>query len=185
MPGSPKIEAMTDGNPSRKDEAGRIKDARGRLITELDPVVMHLTHRPGIIPPDALHDVAQDIGFGVTKAVRISLIAWIVCSVALVIAVAILVTRLSNGAITPRRFALSLVPYCGVFTVFYVFWTGARNARHERIKEVMLRHLRCPHCGYDIRGLPADQADDATVCPECGCAWRLQDAGAAGDQRDE
>jgi transcription initiation factor TFIIIB Brf1 subunit/transcription initiation factor TFIIB len=37
----------------------------------------------------------------------------------------------------------------------------------------MLKHLRCPHCGYDLRGLAADPEDGATVCPECGCAWRL------------
>jgi transcription initiation factor TFIIIB Brf1 subunit/transcription initiation factor TFIIB len=37
----------------------------------------------------------------------------------------------------------------------------------------MLKHRRCPHCGYDIRGLPVDPQDGATVCPECGCAWEL------------
>lgn len=164
---------MADEETTEKKLAGRIKDARGREVSELDPVVMHLTHRSGIIPVDALHDVARDIGFGVTRSVRIALIAWIVCSVTLVIAAAILVTRLSNGTITPRRFALSLVPYCGIFTVFFAFWNGARNVRHLRIREVMLRHLRCPHCGYDIRGLPVDPLDGATVCPECGCAWKL------------
>ena len=35
------------------------------------------------------------------------------------------------------------------------------------------RFLRCPHCGYDIRGLPTDPEDGATICPECGCAWQL------------
>ena len=167
---------MADQKSSPKNAAKRIKDARGRVVSELDPVVMHLTRRPGVIPVDALHDVARDIGFGVTRSVRIALIAWIVCSVALVIAVAILVTRLSNGTITPRRFAVSLVPYCGVFTAFFTFWTGARNVRHQRIRKVMLRHLRCPHCGYDIRGLPAHPNDGATVCPECGCAWRVGDS---------
>ena len=39
----------------------------------------------------------------------------------------------------------------------------------------MLKHLRCPHCGYDIRGLPTAPEDVATECPECGCAWRLED----------
>ena len=36
-----------------------------------------------------------------------------------------------------------------------------------------IEHLRCPYCGYDIRGLPVDPSDGATVCPECGCAWRV------------
>jgi hypothetical protein len=40
----------------------------------------------------------------------------------------------------------------------------------------MLKFRRCPHCGYDLRLLPADPADSATVCPECGCAWLIDDA---------
>ena len=27
-----------------------------------------------------------------------------------------------------------------------------------------------------LRLLPTDPADGATVCPECGCAWKLEDA---------
>jgi uncharacterized Zn finger protein (UPF0148 family) len=37
----------------------------------------------------------------------------------------------------------------------------------------VLEHRHCPHCGYDIHGLPPDEADGTTLCPECGCAWRL------------
>lgn len=43
-----------------------------------------------------------------------------------------------------------------------------------RVVKVMLEYRHCPHCGYDIRGLPTDPIDGATVCPECGCAWRLE-----------
>ncbi|MGD2107988.1 MAG: hypothetical protein PVI86_01225 [Phycisphaerae bacterium] len=175
---------MANAGSSNKDSAGRVKDAHGRVVSQLDPVVMHLTRRTGLIPDDVLHDIARDIGFGMTKGVRVALCAWIVCSVSLVIAVVILFFRLSNGAITTGRFALSLVPYCGVLTVFFAFWSGARNTRHQRIKTVMLRHQRCPHCGYDIRGLPTDPGDGATVCPECGCAWRLDGTDATGDRAD-
>jgi len=173
---------MARTEPSKKELAGRITDARGRVVSELDPVMMHLTRSPGVIPADTLRHIAQDIGFGMNKRVRIALCAWIVCSVTLVIAVAILLTRLSNGAVTPRRFALSLVPYCGVVTVFFAFWMGARDARHQRINKVMLKYLRCPHCGYDIRGLPTDPVDGATVCPECGCAWSLDRSQADGGE---
>jgi hypothetical protein len=59
-------------------------------------------------------------------------------------------------------------------TVFAIgavqFWRSGRRARAERVCATMLRHLRCPHCGYDIRGLPTAPEDGATVCPECGCA---------------
>ena len=32
----------------------------------------------------------------------------------------------------------------------------------------------CPNCGYDLRLLPVDSVDGATVCPECGRAWKLE-----------
>ena len=38
---------------------------------------------------------------------------------------------------------------------------------------VMLAQRRCPHCGYDLRLLPVDPEDAATIRPECGSAWKL------------
>jgi hypothetical protein len=55
------------------------------------------------------------------------------------------------------------------------FWRSGRKARAKLVCAVMLKHLRCPHCGYDIRGLPSSPDDGATICPECGSAWRLED----------
>ena len=54
-------------------------------------------------------------------------------------------------------------------------WHIARRTYFPRIHWVMLEHQRCPHCGYDLRGLTPDRTDQATVCPECGCAWHLDD----------
>jgi hypothetical protein len=59
------------------------------------------------------------------------------------------------------------------FAAVYVGYRKAKRARRESIRQVMLKHLRCPHCGYDIRGLRTVPEDGATICPECGCAWRL------------
>ena len=58
-------------------------------------------------------------------------------------------------------------------------WFGmtlGRPIRAPRVLPVMLKHYRCPHCGYDLRNLTADPTDRATVCPECGCAWLLDAA---------
>ncbi len=33
----------------------------------------------------------------------------------------------------------------------------------------------CASCGYDLRMLPADPVDGVTVCPECGCRWKLDE----------
>ena len=51
--------------------------------------------------------------------------------------------------------------------------------------DVMLSHLRCPHCGYDIRGLAPAPEDCATVCPACGCAWILGDVQPLREHSDE
>jgi hypothetical protein len=171
---------MAADETNQSQPAGRILDARGRSVTQLDPVAMHLLRRPGIVPPDVLREIAQDVGIGLTKAHRVGLWASLAGLVCLAIALAILITRLANGSIDTARFARSLVPYIGVGVGPLGLWIGARNTRHERIGRVMLEHLRCPHCGYDIRGLPADPQDGATVCPECGCAWSLQPAPDTG-----
>jgi hypothetical protein len=52
----------------------------------------------------------------------------------------------------------------------------AKSRYAKRVARVMLMHRHCPHCGYDIRRLPADPTDGATICPECGCAWRMVDS---------
>jgi hypothetical protein len=178
------VTVMAEKEASARPRIGRVKDARGRKVTQVDPVAMHLMHSPGIIPQDTLADLAQDIGFGTTKGVRIAFWGWIAILVCFVIALAILLTRLTNGAITTRKFIVSLVPYCGIWTGFFAFWNGARNNRHKRIGSIMLKHLRCPHCGYDIRGLPVDPQDGATVCPECGCAWKLDDVRSVREHGD-
>ena len=62
---------------------------------------------------------------------------------------------------------------------------GMKRRRLGHIARAMLQYRRCPHCGYNLRLLPVDPADGATVCPECGCAWLLEDADdpdAAEDQ---
>ena len=60
------------------------------------------------------------------------------------------------------------------FGGLYLYLRSARRARFRRVCDVMLKHLRCPHCGYDLRLLPVDPADSATVCPECGCGGQLK-----------
>jgi len=161
------------GSPEPQ-QAGWIKDARGRVVTQLDPVVMQLCRRPDIIEPEVLHEIAQQVGFGLTRSVRLALRLGLVGLAVFAIALTILIIALTHGDISTRRFFISLVPYCGIWSTLLGVWLGARNVRHQRIREVMLRHLRCPHCGYDIRGLPVEPDDGATICPECGCAWMLE-----------
>jgi len=54
-------------------------------------------------------------------------------------------------------------------------WFAIRRAKGSRVCAALLNHRRCPHCGYDLRGLPTTPSDNTTVCPECGCAWVIDD----------
>ena len=161
--------------------AGRITDARGREVSQLDPVMMHLLHRPGVIPPDVLRDIARELGFGLAKVKRITVWANVAGIACLGIALAICFTRVARGSLGVREMFLRLIPFIAVLTATFGTWVAARNVRHKRIGKVMLKHLRCPHCGYDIRRLPIDPEDGATVCPECGCAWKLNDFSGTAD----
>ena len=55
----------------------------------------------------------------------------------------------------------------------FIVWGGMKRGRWGKIPAAMLKYFRCPHCGYDLRGLRVDSEDGTTACPECGCAWRL------------
>jgi hypothetical protein len=165
---------MAKPDATKTQQAGRIIDARGRSVSQLDPVMMHLLHRPGIIPSDALREISQQVGLGITRATRGAFWASIVGLICLGIALVICMTRLANGSITGAKCARSLIPYASVIAGLMGSWIALRSARHQKIGGAMLKHHRCPHCGYDLRMLPADGADGATVCPECGCAWRLE-----------
>jgi len=45
------------------------------------------------------------------------------------------------------------------------------------IRRELLRRRRCASCCYLLDDLEAAQ-DHCVVCPECGAAWRLKEAGA-------
>ena len=171
---------VTEKETPTRPGVGRVKDARGRKVTQVDPVAMHLLRRYDVIEADDLRRIATDIDSSELKKRR---------RFALFVPIIVMAN------------------FGGFFGYFYVFgrWRGwdpvlimfaclyvllpfvflyrgfrkARRARWERIRGAMLKHLRCPHCGYDIRGLPVAPQDDATVCPECGCAWALE--GVAAD----
>jgi hypothetical protein len=168
---------MTEHDESK----GRIRDVRGRLVTQLDPVTLHVLHRHNIIDADALDAIVEDLEPG-TARIRRYLIVIIPCAIGLVAAGTAtlyfvsdpgarqdLISTLTNPAL--------MVP--NLVCCIFVPWIVARQARLKRVRFAMLKHRRCPHCGYDLRGLPTDPADQATVCPECGCAWVLDEQAMA------
>ncbi|MHC4766639.1 MAG: hypothetical protein ACYTF2_16210 [Planctomycetota bacterium] len=148
---------------------GHIRDARDRKVTQLDPVAMHLFHQHDVIEADTLRAIAHEPGVEIRGPERIWLVGGVV-GLFLVVGFFFhsIVTRDFGTGPFARSAALayfSIVPW--------VFWVGLKRARFGKVAAAMLKHGRCPHCGYHLRGLPPDEQDGATVCSECGCAWDL------------
>ncbi len=172
---------MSKDEPLSKPRAGRVRDARGRSVTQLDPIALRLLRRQEGIPPDILKEMCVCIG---TRMTRLEIWAfgsprvmhWAILLTAIgfgvlgIVGVAVAIIR-STGFSAVTRY---LFPLGGSLAFLFMLWTVARRSRSRRVTEIMLEHLRCPHCGYDLRLLPVDPVDGATVCPECGCAWELE-----------
>jgi hypothetical protein len=151
--------------------SGHTRDSRGSGVTHLDPVTMHLLERRDVVPPDVLQRIAEEIGNNIVWAPRI--LFWVslfglVCLCAVSIYV---VPSFVSGRMGWTSLACNTVGFAAMWLGSLAIWVTTRRACSQRVTRVMLRHRRCPHCGYDIHGLPIDPTDGATVCPECGCAW--------------
>lgn len=176
---------MTEKESLARQQAGRIRDPRGRKVTQLDPVAMHLLRQNDVIPPDSLRDIAEELDPAeLRKRPRAAL--WAPIWVLLWYAAWFLYFRLFStwSGWDPVLVAFGVSYFLCPFVWVYAGFRKARRVRWERVRRVMLKHLRCPHCGYDIRLLPVDAAGRATVCPECGCAWELDDVQAVGEHGD-
>jgi hypothetical protein len=141
--------------------------------------MMHILRQRGAMSPDVLGDIAWQVGIGITKANRALWWISLVGVLAFCLLAPVLIVMFVKGWINRPSLVASFLPPSTVWLGLLALWLGTRSVRHQRIGTVMLRNLRCPHCGYDIRGLPTDPDDGATVCPECGCAWALDKAGPA------
>jgi hypothetical protein len=150
--------------------SARIVDARGRRVAQLDPVSMHLLRRHDVIDADTLRAIAEEIGPASSRAT----IRWFWAFQALPILCLpffFVWVFFIKGGRDPVAIALwSTILACLVIGI-WGFCSSARRKRFHRVRDAMLRHGRCPHCGYNLTGLAADPEDGATVCPECGCAW--------------
>ncbi len=168
--------AMTANGLIPRHPAGRIKDARGRKVTQLDPIALRLLRRHDVIDADALQAITNEDGVRITGWERAALIGGI-CGALLVIS--LFTHALITGDIRNARYAKS-VGLLYLCSLPWIIWYGIKRKRFGHITVVMLRRRHCPHCGYDLRMLPVDPEDNVTVCPECGCAWRLEDSQDAG-----
>lgn len=131
---------------------------------------MHLLRLPGLIPPDRLQQIAERIMPDLKRQKRAQLVAWGSGWLTVLVANVLLINRydtwLEFGVVFGMQVAVLLTVLCVAYRV-------AWNAYGARVAAAMLEHRHCPHCAYDIRGLPVDTEDGAVVCPECGSAWRI------------
>jgi hypothetical protein len=148
---------------------------RGRLVSFLDPYELNLLRRYDVIPAETLQLIADKVSFGLPKWQRRGYLACVFTFLACIVFLVIwkLIRQSGIDALERVLWPINIAVF-GLGAV--QFWRSGRRARAKHTCAVMLAHQRCPHCGYDLRLLPTDPADGATVCPECGCAWRLEDA---------
>jgi len=160
------------------ESGNRIRDDRGRSVTQLDPVMLHVLHRYDTIDATTLEVLVEEIEPG-TAAVRRRLIYLLPIFVLTVISGIVVMYVVSDASARKDLISTLLNPVImggGIIGGGVVPWIATRQQRFKLIRTGMLRHHRCPHCGYNLHGLTADPGDGATVCPECGCAWRLDTA---------
>ena len=159
----------------------QIEDARGRIVSQLDPLVMNLLRRYDTIPAGALREIVKETAPGWAKWSSVVVVGFVLLAVAAVI------FHLYDTTTAPnyRGWGVGTVISCTFQAALALFWPcviyyQVHRSALQRVGPAMLKHRRCPHCGYDIRGLPVVSEDRATICPECGCAWRLDDDEIAG-----
>ena len=167
---------MSEEQPPTCKQVGRLKDARGRRVTQLDPVAMRVLHQHDVIPAETLRKLATEIGVGWPWLVRLTFFVMLASLIALLVATGVRSAKyvVLGGAwlgALVETLSYLLPPLAGLLMIWFV----SARVRFKRICKIILKYKRCPHCGYDLRMLPVDSEDGATVCPECGCAWELDE----------
>jgi hypothetical protein len=172
---------MKTYSPNETALVWHIRDARNRRVKPLDPVAVQLLRRHDIIDADTLASIAGDSRLRIKAGERVAL-AFGLLAAFLVIGLFSTAVYTQDLAGAPIAKTVSLFWMC---SIPWIIWFTIKKRRIGQIKSVMLQHGRCPLCGYDLRMLPTDPDDGATICPECGCAWPLGDAGIAKDRSDD
>ncbi len=170
---------MPKAEPSRRKNAGRIKDDRGRKVTQLDPIALRMLRQHEVIEAETLRRITQEPGVGLQTVERIAFF----CQVG---GACLVVCFFSYETITGGirdAFTAKSVGLLYLCMLPWIVWFGIKKKRFSSIKPALLKHHRCPHCGYDLRGLQADPSGGATICPECGCAWKLPAAETPANQQ--
>ena len=169
---------VPESSPSRT-HAGRVRDARGRQVTQLDPVRMHLLAQPGSIAPETLRRIADEIMPGARRQGMLQILSVLLGLTVVIGGTIVYFTYFSTWkGFDPVSITIHVIQLVVILSGPYIAYRMARSKYFNKVGEVMRKYRHCPHCGYNLRGLPVDPGDGATVCPECGAAWMLAEEAA-------
>jgi len=158
---------------NKRRKLTHIRDANGKRVTQLDPLELKLLHKYDIIDRDALTKILEEIGPSLDKPSRRSLpVLYFV-----VIVTGIMLIVRAIDAIVSNDLSIFLhrkSAFIGImWLVILVFWYTAKESRFGKVRQAILNHHRCPHCGYNLRDLEPDPTTNHTTCPECDAAWSI------------
>lgn len=156
-----------------------IRDARGRAVSMIDPMRMQMLHQDDVIDRATLDEMMEELEPGLSRNLRMTIIT-IVLGIGALAVLVFLVWFMNPGRRAGLAKTLTHNPgmWIAIVAGVVVPMLAVRKKHQHRLPALMLKHRRCPHCGYNLSGLNPDDADGATICPECACAWRLAEAGA-------
>ena len=168
---------MSLSGSARSARGRRLTDARGRSVALLELPATRPGGRPAAISPRTRRAIVREAGVGLTGTGRLLVLVGLLLLAVVLLGHALSVTW---GLVTGARPQLGHLagdgtPLAYLWITPFVIWMAMCRPHVSRLGRALLRRRRCPHCGRDLRGLPAEAEDHATVCPECRCAWRLDE----------
>jgi hypothetical protein len=146
----------------------------------LDPVTRHMLRRYDTIDREVLDAISRQIGPGTSRQRRWWFWIFFVLSVACLVGTVARVIVVGWSPDLTAQVLWVAIAVC-LPLALALFARSARQGRLRRVRGAILDHRCCPHCGYNLRDLPTAADDGATICPECGCAWKLSPAEDTGD----
>ncbi|USN99210.1 MAG: hypothetical protein H6810_00585 [Phycisphaeraceae bacterium] len=159
-------------------------DHHGRRVSLLDPYPLMIFRRFDRIDEPTLEAILADLGAEYTHIKRNMWIGFASLAAVVVISAAAIGISVIREGPDAWRDLVGTITSPTMLPVFAASigggviapWFAIRAKRFALLRGAMLGHYRCPHCGYGIRSVPAN--DGAVTCPECAAAWPEAEVGA-------
>ncbi|MCZ6835405.1 MAG: hypothetical protein O7G85_06480 [Planctomycetota bacterium] len=154
----------------------------------IDPISQYKSHRPGAIEGDALEKIVGAIEKG-TKGKLCKTFSYALGFMVFIMGVVALIAYMKGVPVFEKLWSVLTNPAFILPNLYWIVmiprsWVTRKRTRRKKTYAQLLKHRRCPHCGFDIRGLGVDPMDGATICPECTAAWKLDDPAIEAMCRD-